>query len=125
MYTTEHIVKAIAKAIEKVPRDVSSQECAEIINDALSHMVVDGDNTEFMSSFLTVEYLDFIQNNADKNAEKLGIDEITYTSAVTDFHLYLIDIIQDFILKNIENIIMNSYALIETKGDTEDDVYTV
>lgn len=123
-YTTEHIVKAIAKAIEKVPRDISAQECAEIINDALSHMVVDENNTEFLSSFLTVEYLNFIENNADKNAEKCEIEEITYTSVVTDFYLYLLDIIQDFILKNIEQIIVSNYNLIETKGDTEDDIHT-
>lgn len=109
---TEQIVAKIAKMIEILPLDADThKEISEIINDGLTHYVIDEDDTNnsvvYFSQIIGSAYVLFSQKLEERVSDTFNYDEAL--DIITEFKDYLDDFIQNLLLAQIRKTLEATY----------------
>lgn len=111
---TEQIVAKIAKMIELLPLDVDThKEIADIINDGLTHYVIDEDDTNnnvvYFSQIIGSAYVMYSQKLEERVSDDFNYDEAL--NIITEFKDYIDDFIQNLLLAQIKKTLEATYDI--------------
>ena len=117
---TEQIVTKIAKMVELLPLDADThKEISEIINDGLTHYVIDeddsNDNVVYFSQIIGSAYVLFSQKLEERVSDSFNYDEAL--DIITEFKDYIDDFIQNLLLAQIKKTLEATYDTVLSEDE--------